>query len=93
MGLFAKICTLVISVCDKNFLTQRSNRTTKVCLVLYESFISKTGPKFNCLTDFFATSLLTMQAHTHAHCCSLLKLDLVIDRREDFNCLMKLKGV
>ena len=93
MRLFTKICALVISVCNKNFLTQRSYCTTKVCIVLYESFVSKTGQKFNFLTDFFATSLLTMQAYTHAHCCSLLKLDLTIDRREDFNCLMKLKGV
>ena len=63
---------------SKNFLAQRSNCTIKVCLVLYESFVS------NCLIDFFATGLLTTRTYTHAHCCSLLKLgaklDLVIDR-------------
>ena len=56
----------------------------KVCLVLHESFESKTGPKCDCLVDFFATSLLTTHAYTHTLCHSLLKLDakldLVIDR-------------
>ena len=58
MGLFTTICTLVISLCSKNFLIQTSNWTTEVCLVLHESFVSKTGPKCNGLLDFFATSLL-----------------------------------
>ena len=75
MKLFTKICTLVISSCSKNFLLQRSNCTTKVYLVLYESLVSKMEPKLICLIDFFITSLLTMHAYTHAHCFSLLKLD------------------
>ena len=68
--------------------------------MLYELFVSETGPKCNCLVDIFATSLQNMHAYTHAHCRSLFKfyakLDLVIDRStyiEDFNCLLTLKGV
>ena len=30
-------------------------------------------PKCDCLVDFFATSLPTMHAYTHAHHCSLCK--------------------
>ena len=73
--LWGCLLTLVISSRNKNFLIQRSNCTIKVCLVLYESFVSKTGLKFICLIDFFSTSLLTTYACTHAHCCSLFKLD------------------
>ena len=80
MGLFTRIYALVISSRNKNFFIQRSNCTTKVCLVLNESSVSKTVLKYNCLVDFFTISLL----NTHAHCRSLLKLDtkldLVIDR-------------
>ena len=83
--MFTKICAFFVnSSYHKNFLILRSNCTTKVCLVLYESFASKAGSKFNCLINFFITSLPITCAYTHAHCCSLLKvdakLDLVIDR-------------
>ena len=57
----------------KNFLILRSNYTTKVCLVLFELFVSKTGPKFNCFIHVFTTSLLIMRAYTHAHCYLLSK--------------------
>ena len=61
-----------------------SNYTTAVSLVLHESFVSKMGPKFNCLVDFCITSLPAMRAYMHAHCCLLFKagceIDLVIDR-------------
>ena len=36
--------------------------------------------KCGCLIDFFAISLPTMRAYTHAHPCSLVKLNLLIDR-------------
>ena len=70
---FTMICALVIQLHNKKFLVLRSNYTTKVCLELYELFISKMGLKCSCLVDFFITSLPTMRAYTHAHCCSLLK--------------------
>ena len=71
MGLFTRICGLVILSHSINFLKQRSNYTTEVCLVLYESFVSKMGPKCNCLVDFFATSLLKMHADTGLYACAL----------------------
>ena len=55
----------------KDFL--RSDYTTEVCLVLRESFVSKMGPKCNCLIDFCTTSLPTTHAYTHAPCCLLFK--------------------
>ena len=57
------------------FLIQGSNYTTKICLVLYKSFLGKTGPSYICLADFFTTSLSTTRAYTHTHYCSLLKLN------------------
>ena len=33
------------------------------------------APKCGCLVDFFAISLLTMCAYTHAHPCSLFKTE------------------
>ena len=68
MGLFTRICALVISSRNENFLVQRSNCSTEVCLVLNELFVSKTGSNCNCVVDFFATSLL----NTHACALSFL---------------------
>ena len=50
--------------------------------MLYQCFVSETGRKYGCLVDFFTTSLPTMRAYTHAHHCSLFKLEekQVIDR-------------
>ena len=55
--------------------------------MLYESFVSKTGTKCNCLVDFFATSLLITRVSMHAHCCSLMQnstLRLIATCRKDF---------
>ena len=65
---------LLFNCAAKNFLVLRSNYTMEVCPVLHELFISKTGPKLNCLVDFFTTSLPTTHAYTHAHCCLLFKV-------------------
>ena len=45
-------------------------------------FCKETAPKYGCLVDFFAISLPTMRACTHAHPCSLFKLEgnQLIDR-------------
>ena len=59
----------------KNCVVEESYYTTEVCLVLYKCFVKETVPKCGCLVNFFATSLLTMRAHTHAHPCSLLKTE------------------
>jgi len=68
MGLFTRICVLAIKRCCKHFLMmQKSNYTMEVCLMLYELFVSKIGPKYNCLVDFFAISLLIMHAHMLAY--------------------------
>ena len=58
----------------KTFPVLRNNHTTEICLVLHESFVSKTGPKCNCLVDFFTTSLQTMRVNTRTHCCLLFKV-------------------
>ena len=77
--LLIRIYTLVMSSHNKNFLIQRSNYITEVCLVLYELLVSKTGLPCNCFVDFSAINLLTTRAYIHAHCCFLLKLDAKLD--------------
>ena len=53
------------------------------------------APKCGCLVDFFAISLLTMCAYTHAHPCSLFKTErkttcrLITLHRKDVNRLFK----
>ena len=42
--------------------------------MLYQCLVSETGRKYDCLVDFFTTSLPTMRAYTHAHRCSLFKI-------------------
>ena len=59
---------LLFNHLTKNFLIQRSNYTTKACLVLYESFISKIMLKCSCLVDFFATNLSIM----YVYACALM---------------------
>ena len=43
---------LLFNCATKNFLILRSNYTAEVFLMLHEWFVSKTGPKCNCLIDF-----------------------------------------
>ena len=64
---------LLFNCAAKNFLILRSNYAMEVCLVLHESFVSKMGPKCNCLVDFCTTCLLTTCAYTYAHCCLSFK--------------------
>ena len=71
--LLGLIAHLLFNQATKNFLILRNNYTMEVCLVLHESFVSKTGTKCNCLVDFFTTSLPPCVHYMHAHCCLLFK--------------------
>ena len=80
MGPFLEFALLLFNCTTKSIIYKEAIALWKfVKCYTYELFVSKMGPKCSCLVDFFTTSLPTTRAFKHAHCCSLLKLDVKLD--------------